>query len=206
MPDLDIINATITVANTKDVSYKRNDGSEAIFKSIGHKNADGTWLNLSVFDEVLFPLIVKGNTLDVGYTEKFGTLANGAPKIDQRTNQQVIYRTMQTASPVGATQTAHPASPGAQAAKEPYNAGLGAYQTALNCSTQLHVAIIGAGAEREDFMAAILEDADTFHTYLTTGKADQLDQMLDKAKQTFEDAPIGFDDKPDPDGSEEFGF
>jgi hypothetical protein len=160
----------------------------------------GEYVNLMDFEGVTGG---SSGAFFVEYYQKF--LPNGEPDLY---NEKPQYQLVDIV-PLGATQTASPAPSGASEKKEPYNAGLGAYQTALNCSTQLAVALIAAHGIAPDFdpVPGILTNADTFHTYLTTGAApNELDQMLAKAKSTFEDAPIGFDDKPDPDGSEEFGL
>jgi hypothetical protein len=189
MADLPIIEATITVANTKDVPYSRNDGTQAVFKSIGHKNPDGTWLNLSCFDELYFPLIVKGAVLKVGYTEKWATEANGQPKMYN--GVQVVYRTITVAEQVGGPsgQTTSPQNGSlpttatVTAASQTYNPGLGAYQTALNCATSLYTAMIEAKwfTKKLD-VAEVLATAEVLHGYLVTGKAAPLDQLVDKAK------------------------
>jgi hypothetical protein len=161
---------------------------------------DGEYVNLMDFEGV-----TGGNKglYFVEYFQKFQP--NGEPDLYEGKPQYQLVDIV----PLGATQTASPAPSGASEKKEPYNAGLGAYQTALNCSTQLAVALIAAHGIAPDFdpVPGILTNADTFHTYLTTGAApEELDEMLAKAKQTFDEPPAGFDDKPDPDGSEEFGF
>jgi hypothetical protein len=184
MPDeLPITTANITIANVKDVPYARNDGTQAVFKSLGHKNTDGTWLNLSCFDELIFPLLVKSNTLTVGYTEKWATLANGQPKLYN--GVQTVYRTIVSAELVSGAQQTSPqngstSTPAAATGK--YDPGLGAYQTALNCASTVWAAIISTGNVPEDFVSLVLETAHSFHGYLTTGKVEEIDQLISKAK------------------------
>jgi hypothetical protein len=185
MPDeLPIITANITIANVKDVPYARNDGTQAVFKSLGHKNADGTWLNLSCFDELIFPLIVKGNTLTVGYTEKWATLANGQPKLYN--GVQTVYRTIMSAELLSgsAAQTTSPQN-GPLPAPKAYDPGLGAYQTALNCATQMHAALIEAKVEKKLEVADVIATAEAFHTYLVGDDKDVMDLLLGKAKETL---------------------
>lgn len=180
MPDLPVTQAQITIANVKDVPYTAQNGAAGTFKSIGHKQPDGTWLNLSCFDDALWYLLVPGQTLDVGYTEKWATMPNGQPKIDQRSGQQVVYRTIVSAIPVGGTagappqQQTHSAAPG----KAPYDPSLGAFQTALNCSTQLHAALIEAKLVKQLNLDDVLGVAGIFHRYLTTGNTELIDLML----------------------------
>lgn len=178
MPEqLPTIEATITVANVKDVAYTRQDGTQAAFKSLGHKNPDGSWLNLSCFDELYFPMLYKGSVLKVAYTEKWATLPNGQPKLD-KAGQQIIYRTIVFAESVGGAPAGAVTSPQqngstpAPATKAPYNPELGAYQTALNCATTLHAALIEAKVEKKLTVADLLATADQLHHYLTTGKTD----------------------------------
>jgi len=192
--ELPIITANITIANVKDVPYARNDGTQATFKSLGHKNADGTWLNLSCFDELIFPLLVKGNTLTVGYTEKWATLANGQPKLYN--GVQTVYRTILSAellsgaaAPAAQTTSQQngsmPATTTITAASQSYNPGLGAYQTALNCATQMHAALIEAKVEKKLEVADVIATAEAFHTYLVGDDKDVMDLLLGKAKETL---------------------
>jgi hypothetical protein len=141
-----VINAQVKIENVKDVEYRRKSGEAATFKALGIKNADGTWLNISVFDEIYFSDCVAGAVVDVAYTEKYATEPNGQPKMYN--GQQVIYRTATSVLPAkqGAQSTA-PVAQGSQ--KAPFDPNLSARQTAANDSTQIVCAEIRQGGDTE---------------------------------------------------------
>jgi hypothetical protein len=193
MPDpLPIIQAQIQVANIKDFTYKRGDGSAAVRRSVGHKNPDGTWLNLTVFDDVLFPIVAPGNVLNVGYTEKYATEPNGAPKLYN--GVQTIYRTIRTASLVSGTQQAQGSAPGASATptKAPYDPDLGARQTAANDA--VHCANTEAEVTKKFDITRWLDTFDVafkhIHNTLLGKSNDEFDVMMDAAKEKLAAEPV----------------
>jgi hypothetical protein len=207
--DLPIINTTIKVENVKDIPYTRKDGTTAVGKAIGHKNPDGSWLNLTDFDEARFPLYFPNSVLSVGYTEKFATEPNGAPKIDKYTNQQKIYRTIISAEPAGGAQTGQSSPAITQGSNAPTQANYGGdrnesirEQTTLKCAAEMYAAMLGASKGKawdfEEFEGIYISTKNVLD-----GK-NELDVAMDAAKDAglTEEPPIGFDDKPDPDGSE----
>jgi hypothetical protein len=188
MPDqLPVIEAEITVSNVKEYPYDRSDGTQGIRTSVGWRQPDGSWLNFSCFDTELFPHLTKGKKLTVGYTEKYATNPNGSPKLDE-SGQQIIYRNI--VSVVGAHELSAKAT---GEATQSYDPGLGAYQTALNCATQLTAAVVTTSkALADDFFKGrtleevVMETAAIFHLYLTTGKANPLDQFMEATKETLD--------------------
>jgi hypothetical protein len=188
MPDLPIINTTITVANVKDIPYTRKDGTTATGKAIGHKNADGSWLNLTDFDEARFGLYFPGSVLAVSYSEKFATEPNGAPKMDKYNNRQKVYRTIMAAGTTGAPQTAQNSLPTAQQGRgsptphfeQDRNESIRA-QTTLKAAAEMYAACLGANK-------ALKWEFEEFERIFTGTKAildgkNELDVALDIGKK-----------------------
>jgi hypothetical protein len=121
-----------------------------------------------------------GGTAKVAYSVKLDGF--GEPELY---NGNVQYN-LEAVKGTGAPQSPQNVLPTAQATptpKEPYNAGLGAYQTALNGSVAIEAALIAAQAIKEFSMDNVLERAEGFHSYLTTGKTNELDAALDIGKK-----------------------
>lgn len=195
MSELPVINARVTIANVKDVEYRRKDGSSATFKALGIKNPDDTWLNLSVFDEMYFEDCVPGNVVDAAYTEKYATEKNGQPKMYN--GEQVIYRTVTSLIPAaGSAQTTQNAAAqeGQGSQKAPYDPDLGARQTAANNAVQIVVAAVKAGAEPTAHTTKALWDMwfEHVHTALV-GKVETLKaEAEEKLDAVAEDDDIPF--------------
>ena len=140
---------------------------------------DGEWVNLADFSGKADD-IADGQECKVAYSQRFDefgdpALYNGKPQY----NLEAIKAIGEVRS---ATRSDSP--------KGDYNAGLGAYQTALNCATQLHAAIIGQHFDPDlDIEEFILTTAEHFHEYLVTGKADPLDQALAHADNKDDEEP-----------------
>lgn len=200
MSDLPIIAAQITVANVKDINYNRKDGTPAVFKSIGVKNPDGTWLNLSDFDDVRHGLYNQGAVLDVGYTEKYATMPNGAPKLYN--GVQTVYRTIESAfiadGATGDTQTAAPApagsSGGSVGAKPSFDAGLSARQTACNDAIQAANAEATIGKLFDLTRWLDTFDAVYQHIHNTLTGVDELDAAITVAKEKLGATEVPVDD------------
>ena len=149
---------------------------------------DGEWVNLADFSGKADD-IADGQECKVAYSQRFDefgdpALYNGKPQY----NLEAIKAIGEVRS---ATRSDSP--------KGDYNAGLGAYQTALNCATQITSALVAAGKYLDvavegmpglaDVTTDILERAEHFHEYLVTGKADPLDQALAHADNKDDEEP-----------------
>ena len=210
MADLPIINTTITVANVKDIPYTRKDGTTATGKALGHKNPDGSWLNLTDFDEARFGLYFPGSVLAVSYSEKFATEPNGAPKMDKYTNQQKVYRTIMAAGSVGGAQTPQNGPPSAQGTPTPAGSSFEQdrnesirSQTALKVAGEMYAAILGANKalkwEFEEFervyegTKAVLDGKNELDVAMGTVKASGL---VEDVEMPGPDAPPLGDKEP----------
>lgn len=90
---------------------------------------------------------------------------------------------------------------------------LSARQTALNVSANVYAALLGAGAissEGIDVVQVVIDNADRFHAYLITGKADPFDQQVSQAQSkldaAIEETPADADDREDPGPDDDIPF
>jgi hypothetical protein len=179
------------------VDSKKKDGSDLLIAKGDRKGepfykvsfqVDGEWINLMDFAGV-----TGGASGDyrVEYYQKFEP--NGDPELY---NDKPQYN-LQSIEPLGENgSTPTSAAPG-EAATAPYNPGLGAYQTALNCATQIHVALMArVKTLPEPYpLKPIIDTAKFFHLYLTTGEAEPFDfGDEDKEAAKEPDGSEGYDE------------
>jgi hypothetical protein len=187
---LPVVNATLTVTDVKDVTYqKKGEGgvkAPAVLKIVKSGEAP----DLSSFDTAHHPLLVPGAVLSVGYTEKFATMGNGAPLIDDYTQQQKVYRNIVSAAPYGArpsdlaaqqTQAGQAAAPVAQATPTTNAGGItpkelfSLHQTALNGA----ISLTSNGIVP---LSNLYEVADDNFAWLMGQPVDALDRAIKVAK------------------------
>jgi len=207
--------ANFTYQGHVKVYDKKADGSALIIGKGDRKGepyyklsfkVDGEYVNLMDFEGVTGG---SSGSYIVEYYQKF--LPNGEPDLY---NDKPQYQ-MVDIVPMGGAQTALPAIPSMSPPPSTQRDIDIRRAVALKAAVEEVSALVPAitatlDVASFDIVGRILGDATRLYAWLETGidrgDAEELDQMLAKAKQVFNEPPLGFDDKPDPDGSEEYGF
>jgi hypothetical protein len=153
-----------------------------------------TWIDVPCYDSI-WKEIGAGTTVKVAYAVKVDDF--GDPVLYNDKTQYVLsaLKIVEGAQAPGRGAQA----PGSTESKggNAYDPSLGARQTALNCATQVEVALIGAGVGHEDTVVAIGRTADLLHGWLTTGKlGSAAEELVEAAKETLDAEPIDDDDIP----------
>jgi hypothetical protein len=203
--------ANFTYQGHVKVYDKKADGSALIIGKGDRKGepyyklsfkVDGEYVNLMDFEGVTGG---SSGSYIVEYYQKF--LPNGEPDLY---NDKPQYQ-MVDLVPMGGAQATPAGAPAAPNQRDIDIRRAVALKAAVEEVSALVPAITATlDVASFDIVGRILGDATRLYAWLETGidrgDAEELDQMLAKAKQVFNEPPLGFDDKPDPDGSEEYGF
>jgi hypothetical protein len=182
-------------------TIKNGPSAGKAFARLSFKGDEGDYVYLADFgNEAVNAGIGDGDLVKIAYSVRIDDF--GEPELYNGKKQYNLEAIKASGEPKQNGSKSEPA--------RSYDPGLGAYQTALNCATQVECALLTLGHYTdketpttpgiESVTREILDRAEEFHGYLVTGKTEPFDMVMEKTKTdlnaTEEQTVIG-DDNPE---------